>query len=218
MFLAGGGTPEQEAEVWTAAFEGVTRVVYWPFALPDERIPTAADWLAAGLALLGITAEVSTWPTLEGHQARDLDAFDLVFVGGGSTSKLMHHIRRHGFGAVLAAHIRGGGRYYGGSAGALLPCESLTLAGMVEDDPGAEGLPGLGVLVGASVFPHADTYPPDTPGRVAARLGHDVIALSEASGIRITGRTIEPLGPEAVRIARSDGSGEALRRPLLLGT
>lgn len=218
MFLAGGGTPEQEAEVWTAAFEGVTRVVYWPFALPDEQALTAAEWLAGGLISLGITAEVSTWPTLEGHQARELGAVDLVFVGGGSTSKLMHHIRRHGFDTVLAAHIRGGGRYYGGSAGALLPCEWVTLAGMVEDDPGAKGLPGLGVLVGASVFPHADSHPPDTSRRLAARLGHDVIALTEASGIRVTGRTIEPLGPEAVRIARPDGSGEALRRPLVLGT
>jgi hypothetical protein len=45
LVLGGGGDPGQEREVWRAAFAGVRRVVYWPFALPGERIGQAPEWL-----------------------------------------------------------------------------------------------------------------------------------------------------------------------------
>lgn len=141
MFLVGGGSPGREVEVRMAAFDGVARVVYGPIVLPDDQILTASKWLAGGVSLLGITADVSTWLTLEGHHAAELAGVDLLSVGGGSTTKLIYHRRRHGFDNVLASYIRGGGRYHGGSAGALVACESVTLASMVEDDPGAEMCP-----------------------------------------------------------------------------
>jgi len=91
LFLAGGGTTEQEAQVWAAAFAGVTNVLYWPFALADERAPAAEAWLSDGMHSLGITAAVSMWTSLAGHDAPELAGYDLVFVGGGTTSKLVNH-------------------------------------------------------------------------------------------------------------------------------
>lgn len=210
LFLAGGGTTEQEAQVWAAAFAGVTNVLYWPFALADERAPAAEAWLSDGMHSLGITAAVSMWTSLAGHDAPELAGYDLVFVGGGTTSKLVNHIRRYGFDTALADHIRGGGRYYGGSAGALLPCEWITLASMIEDDPEAAGTRGIDVFNGASIFPHADTYPPGTAAHLAERLGHSLYALPEASGLHVSDRTISPIGPGAIRIARPDGAIEVL--------
>ncbi len=194
MFLAGGGNPQDEARVWAAAFDGVATAVYWPFALPDDQVPSAEAWLMRGLRSLSIEANVATWASLDGHHAQELDDFDLVFVGGGTTSKLVEHARRHGFDTALANHIRGGGRYYGGSAGALLMCEWITLASMIEDDSEAAGMRGIGAFVGASVLPHADTFAPDTAPKLAAQLGHKVFALPEASGVRVCGGASIPSG------------------------
>jgi dipeptidase E len=210
MFLAGGGSPEQEAQVWGAAFDGVTKVLYWPFALADDRLTAAEAWFAGALESLGIRAAVSAWKSLEGHRGRELADFDLVFVGGGTTSKLAAHVRRHGFDTALADHILGGGRYCGGSAGALLVCEWITVAAMVDNDPDAEGVRGIGAFRGASVFPHADKYSPDTVVELAARLKHEVFALPEASGLRVSNGTVEPIGPGVVRVARPDSSVNVL--------
>src|SRR5439155_22807477 len=92
LYLAGGGTPRQEENVWRAAFAGVCQVLYWPFALPDDRIPGAPDWFRNGLAELGIEVEVDPWSSLAGHDPAELAAADLIFVGGGPPSKLASHL------------------------------------------------------------------------------------------------------------------------------
>jgi peptidase E len=119
LVLGGGGDASQEREVWRIAFAGVRKVVYWPFALPDERAGRAPEWLRGSLAGLGIQAEVDAWLTLEGRTAAELSPADLLFVGGGTTSKLLEHICEHGFRGHVADHVAQGGRYYGGSAGAV---------------------------------------------------------------------------------------------------
>lgn len=210
MFLAGGGSPAQEMRVWEQAFEGATAILYWPFALPDERVPSAAAWFTAALTEGGLNADVTTWESLDGHDAAELADFDTIAVGGGLTSKLTGHIRAHQFDGPLASYIRSGGTYYGGSAGAILPCADITLAGMIEDDPASANVPGLDVLPDVGILPHADRYPHELAGQLAAMLGYDVIALSEDSGIRVDGAELRAIGPGAVRRTRPDRSRSIL--------
>lgn len=206
MFLAGGGSPTQEARVWRGSFAGASTILYWPFALPDERIPAAAGWFIGALVDQGITADVTTWESLDDHRSREIADFDVIAVGGGLTSKLAGHIRAHQFDEPLADYIRAGGTYYGGSAGAILPCAEITLAGLIEDDPASADAPGLGVLRDAAIFPHADTYPRELAAQLASRLGYDLIALAEDSGVRVDGTELTAIGPGVVRRTRTDGS------------
>jgi dipeptidase E len=205
MYLAGGGTPQRESLVWQAAFEGVHRVLYWPFALPVERIPGAESWLQAGLVDLGIEAQVTSWASPMQHHPYELNECDLLFVGGGLTSRLVSALSNANLFEHVRRFITEGGRYYGGSAGALLPCEVVTVAAMIEDDPSASGMEGLGLLHGLSVFPHADLYPDTRPAEVAAALGHSVLAIPEASGVAIVGKRLQVLGPEPIRLITQDG-------------
>lgn len=108
MFLAGGGTPGQERLVWEAAFSEATTILYWPFALADERVPAAGGWFRGALWDLGLEAVVTMWPSLDGRRTSDLLAFDAIAVGGGTTSKLCRHVYTHGFAEPLAAFIRDG--------------------------------------------------------------------------------------------------------------
>lgn len=210
MFLAGGGTPAQEGRVWEAAFSGVASILYWPFALPDERIPAAEDWFVGALRDRDLNAVVTAWTSLEGRSSNDLATFDAIAVGGGTTSKLTRHIQSHGFAGPLAAFIREGGTYYGGSAGAILPARQITLASMIEDDPHALGMTGLGVLQEATVLPHANRFDSALPARLAKSLNQDVIAVPEDAGIRTDGVHAEPIGPGVVRRATPSGLVTAL--------
>lgn len=211
MYLAGGGSPAQEARVWQEAFAGAPTVLYWPFALPDQRIPFAASWLTTALVEQGLTATVTTWESLDGHSGSELASFDVIAVGGGLTSRLTGHIRDHEFDGPLASYIRSGGTYYGGSAGAILPCAEITIAGMIEDDPESANMPGLGALKDTAILPHADKLPHERAGELASALGCDVISLPENSGIRIDGASMTAIGPGTVHRTHPERSSATLR-------
>ena len=173
IYLAGGGSHRQEALVWREAFTGITRAVYWPFALPDDRIPEAESWLRTALNDLEIDAQVDVWLSLDGRSPADLRPYELLFVGGGITSKLAVHVLTYGFPQPVVDFVTGGGAYLGGSAGAILACDTITIAALIDDDPAARGLPGLGLVPGLSVYPHVDTYAADPASTSSTAATHD---------------------------------------------
>jgi dipeptidase E len=209
LYLAGGGTFHQERLVWREAFAGVRRVVYWPFALPDSRIVEAGAWLASAVTQLEIEVdEIDIWPELDGRSAGDLAQADLLFVGGGSSSKLAAHVREHGFADVVRDYIAGGGRYYGGSAGAVLAGNSIAIAALADSDPDAAGRAGLGLLPGLAVLPHSDTFAPKAVANWAAELAQTVVAIPEASGLAIGQGAARVIGPDPISLVRRGGTTE----------
>ncbi len=197
--------------MWAEAFAGASRVLYWPFALPSERIPGASSWLRDALHELSIVVDLSTWKDLGEHHTDELSHFDLLFVGGGTTSKLASHIEEHRFGDAVRGFLEAGGTYYGGSAGAVLSCAEITLASQIEDDPRAAGMPGLGLVQGISVLPHADKYARARARDLADSLGQDVLALPEAAGVAIVDHTVRAIGPDIVRLVAPGGITRTLR-------
>lgn len=119
-------------------------MLYWPFALPPELIPGAESWLQAALVDLGIEAQVTAWTSPLQHDPHELNECDLLFVGGGLTSRLVEPVKDANLFEHVRPFITAGGRYYGGSAGALLPCAVVTVAAMLEDDPRASGMKDSG--------------------------------------------------------------------------
>jgi dipeptidase E len=191
--------------VWRIAFAGVHKVVYWPFALPDERVSRASEWLRGSLAELGIQADVDAWVTLEGRTAAELESADLLFVGGGVTSKLLEHIRDYGFQDHVAAFVAQGGRYYGGSAGALIAGDSIAIAALADDDAGAAASPaGLGLFSGVTVLPHADIFAPADVRSWAAELGQRVVAIPEAGGLEVRSDRWTVVGPGSATLTQGD--------------
>ena len=73
----------QEEAVWREAFAGVGSVLYRPLVLPRHQHSTADAWFRASLRQLGLDVHADTSSELRGHRAADLDAYDLLFVGGG---------------------------------------------------------------------------------------------------------------------------------------
>jgi dipeptidase E len=205
LVLGGGGNPDQEREVWQVAFAGLRNVVYWPFAWSGDELKGAPERMHGALARLGIQAEVDTWLTLVGHTAAELESADLLFVGGGETSKLLGHIREHGFGDHVATFVEHGGRYYGTSAGALVATESIVIAALADNDPPAAAFPtAMGLFCGVTILPHADTFAPSDIQSWARELSQRILAIPEAGGVDIQGDAWTVLGPDAAMLVRDD--------------
>jgi peptidase E len=212
VFLGGGGSSAQEAQVWRLALRRAERVLYWPFALDGDLIPDAESWITSSLRDLRIDVEVDTWPSLEDHQPAELARHDFLFVGGGLTSRLAAQVRDHGFEPAVRDFVTSGGNYYGGSAGAVLAAESIGIAALMDDDAGAAQLPGLGLIQGLSIFPHADRFTTKRQIEVADALGHDVLLLPEASGAVSEGKALRSVGPDQVAVLSPRGARSVVPR------
>lgn len=184
----GCGSADDETPLWQSMLHrSTTRIVYWPFALPGDVCATADDWLRGNLDRLGVGYRLDTWQSLDDHRTSDLnrDDVDLIFVGGGNTFRLLDHIRQRGFVAAVQGFWLAGGDYYGGSAGAVLACETIEIAvGHDPNEPGLEDLTALGLLAGASVLPHFTEDQLPAASQWAA--DHDAVVwgLPESAGLQ----------------------------------
>ncbi|WP_353651052.1 Type 1 glutamine amidotransferase-like domain-containing protein [Nakamurella sp. A5-74] len=196
VFLGGGGSPDDERDVWTWAHTGVERVLYWPFALAGNILATADEWFRGSLASIDLHPEVVTWTTLQGRRSDELDEFDLLHVGGGNTFRLLDHIRRHEFFTPVRDFVRRGGDYYGGSAGAVIACADIEIA--ASRDPNDVGLVDLGALAlipSYSVLPHHDGNV-TSPLSWASERNRAVIAVPERGGLHHRLGTFTAIGPD----------------------
>lgn len=188
----GCGRFADEAPLWLSMFHRpVTRIIYWPFALPAEMCATADDWLRGNLDLLGVGYRLDTWATPCGHDAGELDPdhVDLLFVGGGNTFRLLNQVRSHDLIEHVRAFWLGGGDYYGGSAGAVLACDSIEIAdGHDPNDPGLDDLTALGLLSGVAVLPHFTEDQIEKASRWSETRRTAVLGLPESVGLQCRGR------------------------------
>lgn len=183
-----------------------TRIVYWPFALSAEMSASADQWLRNNLDLLGVSYLLTTWQTLGDHDPSELDTarVDLLFVGGGNTFRLLDQVRRYGFVDPVRRFWNAGGDYYGGSAGAVLACESIEIAdGHDHNEPGLRDLTGLGLLPGIAVLPHFTEDQLADALYWAADRRNVVFGLPEAVGLRCVDGQAEVVG--AGRLTRIRG-------------
>ena len=195
IYLGGGGSAADEAELWRAMLPTRRRLLFWPFALAPERHAAAVVWLSESLRELDLAAEVETWTDLAAHRPEELAAFDLLFVGGGNTFTLLEQVQRHGFLDPVREFVAAGGDYYGGSAGAILACHDIRIAGLLDpNDSGLTDLRALGLLDGVTVLPHY------TPGQAARaldwsrRFGVAVIGIPERGGLVVRAGEVTPVG------------------------
>lgn len=171
-------------------------------ALPyGDAVFTAIE--TARLTELGYRPEVVTardYTSPEAFAAR-LDALDALYVCGGETYVLLHHLRRHGLDVVLADKVRAGLPYIGLSAGSVLAGASTEPVSLMDDvsaAPGLTDLHGLGLLE-ASVVPHSDGQIPQYPAEIIAEIDArysprmPLIMLPDDQALLVTDADVTPI-------------------------
>jgi dipeptidase E len=204
LYLGGGGTPQDEATLWRMFLRPSRRVVCWPQALPPRQYEVAEIWLRRALAPYDVP-RVEVWADLGEHTVDDLDADDVVFVLGGNTFDLLHHVQVSDASELARRHVQRGGAYYGGSAGAVLAGADIAIASFADpNDAGVTDTRGLRLLGDAIVRPHYS--PDDRDGAwVWCERGFTVLGVPEDGGLAVIDGVARSSGPSEVEVLTSTG-------------
>lgn len=208
IFLGGGGSRTESVELDRefARFVGRGRLVYWPFAMADERTPDECEaWLRETFEPLGI-GEIDTWASLDDRDLRQLQGASGLYIGGGNTFRLLRDLNLASARQTLSDLVSSL-PIYGGSAGATVLGDTIeTICHLDRNDVEINDLTGMRLLGGASVWVH---YEPTDSDRVEAFLGRDdrrsLIALPTDAGIVLNGSTATSLGFSPARIISPTG-------------
>ena len=204
LYLGGGGSADDEADLWRMFLRPSRRVVCWPQALPPAQYDVAELWLRRSLAPYDVP-KVETWRDLGEHTVDELGEDDVVFVIGGNTFDLLHHVQTRGAAALAREHVRRDGIYYGGSAGAVLAGADIAVAGFADpNDAGVTDTAGLRLLGNAIVRPHYTGDDRDEAWGWAAQ-GFTVLGVPETSGVAVVDGVARNAGPAEVEVVTSTG-------------
>lgn len=116
-----------------------SRLLFVPYASADQDRYT--EVMAAALAPVSVQV---TGAHRAGDPGQALARADAVFVGGGSSFRLLRTLEETGLGAAIAERVRTGLPYLGASAGTNMACPSLrTTNDMPITQPGSFAALGL---------------------------------------------------------------------------
>ena len=204
VYLGGGGTPGDEAAVWSLFLRPARRVVCWPWSLPSSQQEMAELWLRRALARYDVP-RVELWHDVADHTVDELDADDVVFVLGGNTFDLLHHLQTRDALDLAPEHVRRGGVFFGSSAGAVLAGADIAVAGFADpNDAGVTDTRGLGLLGDAIVRPHHTADDRDECWSWAEH-GFTVLGIPERAGLSVVDGVARNAGPADVDVVRATG-------------
>ncbi|MET3808708.1 dipeptidase E [Nakamurella sp. UYEF19] len=213
VYLGCGRGAADEALLWHEMPRSNPRVLYWPFALTGRMLAGAHDWLSRSLNQLGERVDLSTWASLDGRDPSDLMSFDLLFVGGGNTFRLLHHIRKHGFVQPVRDSVASGVCYYGGSAGAVLACDDIAIArGHDPNLEKLEDLDGLRLVSEMAILPHYDDSQKTHAQTFSSQHETPVVPIPDGSGVVAFDGEMRSVGRDDVTIFGCAGQSSAMSR------
>lgn len=122
--------------------------------------------------------------------------FDVMYFCGGNTYHILNRIRKLGLDKLIKNFVKKGGFYFGVSAGSIIMCESIDIAGGgVEGDKndiGLKDLRGLN-LTNIAIFPHYKDEFKQEVDEFSAKVDYPVEALRDGEAIVINGDEIKKL-------------------------
>jgi dipeptidase E len=138
-----------------------------------------------------------------GYQVADLDLVDVepdavadalrdvdvLYVTGGNTFMLLHHMRRSGLAELLPSRLAAGLLYVGVSAGSVVAgpdCEPVTEFDDADAVPELESMAGLN-LVDVVVLSHYGAEDPAKFRRIRERFGdrYEIVTLTDEQAVRV---------------------------------
>lgn len=198
IFLSGGGGLEESKDLDTKFFDSLDsgdKILYIPVALNRDHIGFEAcyDWFSSVVAYHNDNKDLDFTMILENDDIPNLDNYDVIYIGGGDTFKLLDYIIRKDLVSKLKDYINNGGIVYGGSAGAIILGKDIRTVEN-ENDNNYQYYQGLNLINDLSIICHyKDELDMDIKDAII-KLGGVIVALPENSGLILTDDGIEKVG------------------------
>ncbi|HDP73458.1 MAG TPA: peptidase E [Candidatus Woesearchaeota archaeon] len=202
LCLSGGGSGEKSAELdkmFASAVGKSKPLLYIPIAWANKEnhYSECFKWLNKALRRFGIY-HIEMWAEkdLRERTEADLDRFGGVYVGGGNTFYLLKELRDSGFLPKLERLIKRNVPYYGGSAGAIL-CGKTIISSIFSDSNyvGLKNLEAMHLVRDYDLWCHYEPADNEKIQGFREAYSLDLIALPENTGLFVTEKEIEAIGP-----------------------
>lgn len=205
LFLSGGGGAEDAFQLnalFSNKVDKTKPILYIPIAIDKIKHPYSdcLKWLNSTLNPLGIEhIELWTEQDLRKKSEKELTQFGGIFIGGGNTYYLLKELRESGFDKKLEKIVSKNIPVYGGSAGAIIFGKTIATS-PDENKVKLKTLQGLNLLLGKSLFCHYNKPKDKLFAKELVETGKvkGALALSENSGLYLTGDSIQVIGPGSV--------------------
>ncbi|MHB1316480.1 MAG: Type 1 glutamine amidotransferase-like domain-containing protein [Minisyncoccota bacterium] len=137
--------------------KGFKKVVIITTASSEKEGNKYIQSAASELRSAGI--ETVDFYDFENDESKDLSPYDVIYVGGGNTFKLLKFAKEMEFDKAIDSLLKRGGVYVGVSAGSLIVGPSIQIANEVHPDKNEVGMTDFTGfnIVDLIIFPHYST-------------------------------------------------------------
>jgi len=121
---------------------------------------------------------------------------DIVFVNGGNTFYLLHHVQKSGFDIIIKRFIKNGGIYVGVSAGTILANPTIEVAGWKNIDKNKVGLQNITALnfVDFLTFVHFNESYRQLVDEESKKTTLPIVAITDTQAILVQGKKVKIVG------------------------
>lgn len=201
LFLSGGGDAKQANKIDASlrkaiAKRGSSKCLYIPLALKEEYFNDAVKWFESQYGYLDSIHVVTDAASAV---AFSKNSYDLIYIGGGNTGKLLYRLAEYKLDKYILEHIKNGGFVYGGSAGAIILGKTITIA-PTDEFISSNNNHSYNLLNNYSIVPHFDGKFSQRHLAEAKKYNSKLIGLSESSGLVFCdNKLIDSFNPEGIK-------------------
>lgn len=206
LILSGGGSGQQSKGVDSlfASLLVNTNILYIPVAMDRNKHShdECLAWMENGFAPYGdFQITLLDENGMENISYEEMIKYGGIFIGGGNTFKLLKILRETGFENKLKKLLTETETpVIGGSAGALIFAQSIETAEPYDPNNfGVTDFKGMNLINGMNIWVHYIESMDDLVMEYIKRLGTEIIAIPEDSGLFIDNGKVSVVGENSVK-------------------
>ncbi|MFT4243901.1 MAG: Type 1 glutamine amidotransferase-like domain-containing protein [Candidatus Woesearchaeota archaeon] len=203
LSLGGGGTEDYTALKYFS--RNIKKMLYIPLAFPTTDYSKCLKWCKVHFKRFGIT-DITMLDDVNVNY--DLKHFDAVYIGGGSTYKVLKFLKESGYDKKLIKYYKNGGRIGGGSAGAILLGKNIDVGIICEDRDenivGLKDVNGLDLCFGWDIQVHYKDEHLELNKNYVVKNNRNIIAIPDDSSVVINGNEFKVIGDSPITLIYKD--------------
>jgi dipeptidase E len=132
--------------------------------------------------------DVIDFVDLENNPETDFSKYNVIYVCGGNTFKLLKYARQANFKNTIIDLLNRGGIYIGVSAGAIILSPTIQIAASIDPDPnevGLSNLEGFG-LIDFEILPHYNPSLDEELANYQKMTTNEIVKITDSQAIIIT--------------------------------